>query len=95
MYQPSVGYPIAMPPLHAHFIDRLVLLTGFLSGFALYPYIYQVLFQGVDNNLSTITLLLILCNNVVWIAYALHRLLFSLFIASVLTLLAAFMLLII
>jgi hypothetical protein len=84
-----------MPPLHTHFIDRLALLTGFLSGFALYPYIYQVLFQGVDNNLSTVTLLLILCNNVVWIAYSLHRILVSLFIASSLSLVAAFTLLII
>ena len=84
-----------MPPLHTHFIDRLILVTAFLSGLALYPYIYQVLFQGVDNNLSTITLLLLLCNNVVWIAYSLHRLLIAIFISSVLNLIASLALLLI
>lgn len=82
-----------MPPLHTHFIDRLAVLNGLVSGVALYPYIYQILFAGVDNNLSTLTLLLILGNSVVWFAYALHRLLVSLLVAATLTFTAVVILL--
>jgi hypothetical protein len=78
-----------MPPLHTHFIDRLAVLNGFVSGLALYPYIYAVLFQGIENNLSALTLVIILLNNLVWFAYAIHRLLVSVAIAAAFSAIAA------
>lgn len=83
-----------MPPLlHTHFIDKLAVLNGFLSGVALYPQIYLILYGGVPNTLSELTLWLILLNNVVWFAYAFHRLLVSLLIAAALNTVAAAILL--
>lgn len=84
-----------MPPFHTHFIDKLAVLNGFVSGVALYPQIYQILAHGVPNTLSTITLALIFLNSLVWVAYAIHRLLISLLIASALNLIAAGILLLI
>lgn len=78
-----------VPPIHNHFIDKLAVLNGFISGIALYPYIFDILVRGAENNLSTLTLVLIFTNNIVWFLYSLHRLLASLIIAAMLNLIAA------
>jgi len=82
-------------PLHTHLIDKLAVLNGFVSGIALYPQIFNILVNEVPNNLSLITLLLIFFNNIVWLTYAIHRLLISLLIAASLNLIASGILLLI
>lgn len=78
--------------LHTHFIDRLAMANGLISGLALYPQLFMALIGGTDN-LSGATYFLILVNSVVWALYALHRGLVSLLLASLLNALAAFFLL--
>lgn len=75
--------------LHNHFIDRLALANGFISGIALYPQVWAVLSSGSTTGVSLPTFLLILFNSVVWLLYAIHRGLISLGIASVLNILAS------
>ncbi len=81
-----------MPTLHHHFIDRLALLNGFVSGVALYPQVWAVLSSGSTAGVSLPTFLLILLNSIVWLLYALHRGLISLGIASVFNILASIIL---
>lgn len=82
-------------PGHHHLIDKLAVLNGAVAGLALYPQIYFVLFQGVVNTLSPLTLWLILGNNIVWTLYGVHRSIASITIAGVLSLFAAAILLVI
>lgn len=80
---------------HHHFIDRLAVINGAVAGLALYPQIFVILAWGVQNNLSSLTLWLILCNNIVWTMYGVHRSLASVTLAGVLSALAAAILLVI
>lgn len=80
---------------HNHLIDKLAVISGFVSGVALYPQIYEIIVNSVQNTLSSLTLSLIFLNNIVWLIYGIHRELFSLVIASFLTISAAGILLII
>ena len=68
--------------IHTHLIDKIAIANGVLSGLALYPQIYDVLFRGGFTNFSSLSLVLILLNSTVWTLYAVHRRLISLFIAS-------------
>ena len=80
----------SMPPLlHNHLIDRLALVNGLVSGIALYPQVWAILASGSTVGDSLPTFLLIFFNSIVWLAYALHRGLISLGIASVLNTLAS------
>ncbi len=78
---------------HHHFIDKLAVINGAVSGFALYPQIFLILYSGVPNTMSTVSLMLIVINNLVWTAYGVHRSLSSVVLASVLSGLAAAILL--
>jgi uncharacterized protein with PQ loop repeat len=80
---------------HHHFIDKLAVLNGVVTGLALYPQIYLIAASHVPNTLSPVTLWIILCNNIVWIAYGVHRSLASIAIAGVLSVAAAAILLVI
>jgi len=80
----------SMPPLlHNHLIDRLALVNGLVSGIALYPQVWTILANGSTVGVSLPTFLLIFFNSIVWLAYALHRGLISLGVASVLNTLAS------
>lgn len=79
--------------IHTHLIDKIAVANGIFSGLALYPQIYDVLFRGGFTNFSSLSLVLILCNSIVWILYSIHRRLISLFIASVLNFIAVVILL--
>jgi hypothetical protein len=70
---------------HHHFIDKLAVVNGAVSGLALYPQIYLILALGVPNTLSSLTLWVILGNNIVWTMYGVHRSLASVTIAGVLS----------
>lgn len=70
--------------LHTHFIDKLAFVNGLVAGLALYPQIFNVIYRGAATDFSTLSLLVILANGLVWIIYAAHRGLFTLFIASLL-----------
>lgn len=82
-------------PGHHHLIDRLAVLNGAVAGLALYPQIFFILFGGVVNTLSPLTLWLILGNNIVWTLYGVHRSIVSVTIAGVLSFFAASILLVI
>lgn len=79
---------------HNHFIDKLAMLSGVVSGITLYPYIFEILVYGVENTLSVTTLYLLFFNNIVWLLYGIHRELISLSLASFLTILASGILLV-
>lgn len=79
--------------LHTHFIDKLAFLNGIVSGFALYPQVFNVLYNGASTDFSTLSLVLICINSAVWMLYAVHRHLISLFLASLLNEVAAVLLL--
>ena len=82
-------------PGHHHLIDKLAVVNGAIAGLALYPQIVVILFMGVANTLSVLTLWLILGNNIVWTLYGVHRSLVSVTLAGLLSALAAGILLII
>ncbi len=82
-------------PGHHHLIDRLAIVNGAIAGLALYPQIFVILAWGVQNNLSPLTLWLILGNNIVWTLYGVHRSIVSVTIAGVLSFFAAATLLVI
>lgn len=75
--------------MHHHWIDRLAIAAGILSGVALYPQIYIILTSPGIVGVSATTYAVILGNNIVWLAYSLHRRLLSLGIASVLNILGS------
>jgi uncharacterized protein with PQ loop repeat len=80
---------------HHHFIDKLAVVNGAVSGLALYPQIYLILAAHTANTLSPLTLWVILGNNIVWTMYGVHRSLASVAIAGVLSGFASAILLII
>jgi len=75
-----------------HFIDKLAIANGFLSGVTLYPQVFKVVFSGNVSGLSLVALFLLFINSVVWCVYAIHRNLISLLISSVLNCVASFLL---
>jgi len=75
-----------------HFIDKLAVANGFLSGITLYPQVFKVVFSGNVSGLSLVALLLLFFNSVVWCVYAIHRNLVSLLISSVLNCVASLLL---
>lgn len=70
--------------IHHHVIDKLAFLNGVISGVALYPQMISVLMGGSVEGISLATFIIVGLNSVVWILYAIHRSLLSLFIASLL-----------
>lgn len=77
------------PAIHHHIIDRLAFANGIVSGIALYPQVWSVAVQGSAAGVSALTYALILLNSLVWVAYAVHRGLLSLGVASLLNALAS------
>lgn len=75
---------------HHHPIDRLAQVNALVSGVALYPQLFKVLFTGNVTGFSLLTYALIVLNSLIWIIYALHRKLLPLLISSILNLLAGF-----
>lgn len=80
--------------VHTHFIDKVAVLNGAISGLALYPQVIKVLLTGTYNGVSPLSFIIILLNNIVWSIYAFHRGLISLLLAALLNSLAALVLLI-
>lgn len=68
--------------IHMHWIDKLAILNGFVSGAALWPQIFKIIFIQSTYGVSAWTMLIIFLNSLVWLMYALHRGLISLGIAS-------------
>lgn len=77
------------PIIHRHLIDRLAFINGIVSGIALYPQLWSVLSLKAAEGISTLTYLLIFLNSLIWVAYAVHRGLFSLGVASLLNVVAS------
>jgi len=75
--------------VHHHFIDRLAFVNGIISGIALYPQVWAVLTTDSVAGISLSTFILIFLNSLVWLAYAIHRGLLSLGIASIFNLIAS------
>lgn len=78
---------------HHHLIDKIAVWNGVVSGLVLYPQIALILFWHVPNNISVITLGLLVLNNIVWTMYGIHRSLASITIAATLNVLAGTILL--
>ena len=83
------------PKSHFHWIDKLAIVNGLISGIALYPQVYQAVTSSNFEGFSGFTYGIILFNSVVWLAYSIHRRLISLFISSALNAIAAFILLLV
>lgn len=81
--------------IHTHFIDRVAIINGFISGVALYPQVFKVLSSHDFTSVSVTSFVVIFINNIVWGLYAFHRGLISLLVASLLNLLAAGVLLLV
>jgi uncharacterized protein with PQ loop repeat len=75
--------------VHTHFIDKLAVLNGVLSGAALYPQVGKVLMTLDFTGVSLASFVIIFFNNIVWLVYAFHRGLISLLIAALLNVIAA------
>ena len=75
--------------IHNHWIDKLAVLTGVLSGFALYPQIFILITSGSTEDVSLAMYAIILGNSVVWLVYSIHRGLLSLAIPSILNIFAS------
>ncbi|MFH1621436.1 MAG: PQ-loop domain-containing transporter [Patescibacteria group bacterium] len=75
---------------HHHPIDKIAKINALLSGIALYPQLFKIIFTADVTGFSLLTYILIALNSLVWIFYAVHRKLVPLLISSVLNLLAAF-----
>lgn len=74
---------------HNHFIDKLAFVNGIISGIALYPQVWAVISSGSTLGVSLPTFILIFLNSLVWLAYAVHRSLISLALASIFNLIAS------
>lgn len=79
--------------IHTHWIDRIAILNGFVSGVALWPQVVETLYTQITAGLSVWALFIIFINSLVWVVYAVHRRLISLAIASILNVFASFALL--
>jgi len=75
--------------IHNHWIDKLALLTGAVSGLALYPQIFLIFTSGTAESVSITTYAIILMNSIVWLVYSIHRGLLSLAIPSILNIFAS------
>jgi uncharacterized protein with PQ loop repeat len=75
---------------HHHPIDRIAKVNALVSGVALYPQLFKVIFTDNVVGFSFLTYTLIALNSGVWIVYAIHRKLMPLLISSILNCLAAF-----
>ena len=75
--------------IHNHWIDKLAVLVGVISGFALYPQVFIILSGPSFDGVSITTYAIIFCNSIVWLMYSIHRALVSLAIPSILNILAA------
>ena len=75
--------------VHHHLIDKLAFVNGLVSGIALYPQVWSVLTYKSVGGISLPTFLLIFLNSVVWLAYAVHRNLISLALASLFNIIAS------
>ncbi|HEY4522598.1 MAG TPA: PQ-loop domain-containing transporter [Candidatus Paceibacterota bacterium] len=75
--------------IHNHWIDKLAVLTGAVSGFALYPQIFIIITSGSTESVSLTTYAIILLNSIVWLMYSIHRGLISLAIPSILNIFAS------
>lgn len=72
-----------------HFIDQLAKVNGIVTGVALYPQLIRAILTDITQGLSTTAFAIIFINSVVWVAYARHRHITPLTIASVLNGIAA------
>lgn len=75
--------------MHTHFIDRLALLNSVMAGCALFPQVFITYTTASVVGLSSLTILLILFNNIVWLLYGVHRGLASVAIAALLSIVAS------
>jgi len=74
--------------IHNHWIDRLAIVAGFLSGLALYPQVYLLMTTSPEG-VSIATFAIIFFNSIVWLVYSMHRGLWTLAIPSVLNIIAS------
>jgi uncharacterized protein with PQ loop repeat len=77
------------PLIHHHLIDKLAVLAGIFSGLALYPQVVSITLRASVEGVALSTYLILFFNSFVWLAYAVHRGLLSLGIASVLNIIAS------
>ena len=58
---------------HHHPIDFIADANALLSGFALYPQLFQVLKSHDVRALSSATFLILAAAQIIWFAYGIHR----------------------
>ncbi len=75
--------------IHNHIIDKLALLSGIISGIALYPQVWIIMHSSSLEHFSGTTFAILFLNSFVWLAYAIHRGLLSLGISAMLNILGS------
>ncbi|MDB5259846.1 MAG: hypothetical protein JWN37_77 [Candidatus Nomurabacteria bacterium] len=75
--------------VHHHVIDRVIVISSFVSGLSLFPEVYRVFSTHTTNTMSQTSLFIILLNSLVWVMYGLHCKMGTLLISSTLTILAS------
>ncbi len=75
---------------HNHPIDKLAEANSLLTSVALYPQFFKALATHQTTGISPTTYAIILVNNIVWIAYGIHRKTPPLVLASTMTVIASF-----
>jgi uncharacterized protein with PQ loop repeat len=75
--------------VHHHVIDRVIVVSSFISGLSLFPEVYRVFSTHTNNMMSQTTLFIILLNSLVWVMYGLHCKMGTLLISSTLTIVAS------
>lgn len=75
--------------IHHHFVDKLALMAGIVSGLALYPQVWIIMQSPTLEHFSTSTFAIIFVNSFVWLAYSIHRGLLSLGISAMLNMIAS------
>ena len=74
---------------HSHPVDKLAKLNSIISGFALYPQLFKIIFGNPTVGLSYATFLMISVNSIIWVIYGYHRKTMPLLISSSLNFLSS------
>lgn len=78
---------------HLHFIDKVAIANGFITGVALYPQLIKALLLRSTGDLSALTFGLIFLNSIVWLLFGFHGTIIPLVVSSMLNVVAAGLLL--
>ncbi|MBU1034528.1 hypothetical protein KKF59_00155 [Patescibacteria group bacterium] len=74
---------------HHHPIDRIANINSLVTGIALYPQLFKIIYSHSIGDLSMATFLIIFLTNIIWHFYGWHRRTLPVIFSSALNLLAS------